>query len=102
MLTNWHSFQLMSRFPKAILSELIPCGSNILNINRAMSSTSDAVVLVNEQENCGILTLNRPKFVNALNIDMIRSVDIKISLSMEINWYYNCKKSRILEVCTHH
>lgn len=42
-----------------------------------MSSSSTDVVLVNEVKNCGILTLNKPKALNALNIDMVRYECIK-------------------------
>lgn len=47
-------------------------------VARMMSSSSSTdVVLVNEVKNCGILTLNKPKALNALNIDMVRYECIK-------------------------
>ncbi|KAG5685086.1 hypothetical protein PVAND_014287 [Polypedilum vanderplanki] len=42
------------------------------NFTRSMSSSSD--VLVTERGNAGIITINRPKTLNAINTDMVKTI----------------------------
>lgn len=45
--------------------------------NCVRNMASEASVLVNERGNAGIITMNRPKALNALNTEMVRYMNLR-------------------------
>lgn len=63
-------FQVLYRTSQSALSSVKRAIH--LNLVRTMSSACTGTILVDEKGDKGIITLNRPKALNAANLDMIR------------------------------
>ena len=57
--------------------------STILShVQRMTSSSADDEVILEKVKDKGVITLNRPKALNALNLSMIRTIYPKLQVSM--------------------
>lgn len=54
-----------------------------------MSSAAEPEVLFETVGNKGVITLNRPKALNALNLNMIRMITPKLTVSVYVNGLYS-------------
>ena len=66
------NFQLISRLTSNSVNLVKVFKTN--HVCRAMCSATNKNVIFEEKNNKGIITLNRPKALNAINLDMVRLV----------------------------